>query len=393
MYEDTALLPEELAAKSLSDCEIILPYNEALQAIAYLNARHVMVFAWEGWISYPDGKKGFSGQHQGTECFFWTPGHPIQERIKEATAFMLCTIQQSQQEWDASPKVAGATLYFCLSVEHVLYVRDSTQYLSFTSPCTCANKGTASGDCVARISILASALAPLMSDLNALSQRDASMLPADRELWYFAELQDTNPLQAAEKSRLKAQLLARLDQLDADLAALQQRSAADFERLYGPYSDSVRESDFLYYKTLADEFIIHVEGHLLQNNTHALFYASQAYLGEMGLRAHVIRRYLEGNLAGPGQQDDVADTDLQATHPIESVRCLIQALEHNTVRHLSQLQQCFEQLSARFERLKAEEAQLALEWAAWQPRLDAIQASHEAFKQKLRRLNIDIGSD
>jgi len=119
---DTELLPEELAVKSLAKNEIILPYADVLKAISHLNANNYIVFAWEGWISYPDGRCGHSGEHQGTEEFRGTPGNTIQEYCKNATAFILETIAQSQKEWDERPEVDEATLYFCLSVEHISHI-------------------------------------------------------------------------------------------------------------------------------------------------------------------------------------------------------------------------------------------------------------------------------
>ena len=116
---DTDLLPPELAEKSLSPLEIVLPYVEALEAIEHLAAKGYLVFAWEGWIDYPDGRHGHSGQHQGTKEFWGTKGQSAQERISETATFAQQTIKKSQQEWDENPEITEATLCFCLSIEAV----------------------------------------------------------------------------------------------------------------------------------------------------------------------------------------------------------------------------------------------------------------------------------
>lgn len=114
---DLQLLPPNLAAQSLSPVEIVLPYKEALQAIEYLTAHGFFVFAWEGWIEYPDGGRSHSAQHQGTVEYWGTQGKEVQERLEEAASFARQAIKQSQQRWNDKPEFAGATLHFCLYVE------------------------------------------------------------------------------------------------------------------------------------------------------------------------------------------------------------------------------------------------------------------------------------
>jgi hypothetical protein len=115
---DTDLLPPELAKKSLSPLEIVLPYVEVLEAIEHLAAKGYLVFAWEGWLKYPDGRHTHS-IHQGTRGFWGTKGQSAQERIQETATFARQTIKESQQEWDEKPEIAGGTLCFCLSIEAV----------------------------------------------------------------------------------------------------------------------------------------------------------------------------------------------------------------------------------------------------------------------------------
>lgn len=113
---DPELLPLELARKSLSLSEIVLPYAEVLEAIEHLAAKGYFVFAWEGWIDYPDGRHTHS-IHQGTRGFWGTKGQSAQERIRETGTFARQTIEESQREWNSKPEVVGATLCFCLSIE------------------------------------------------------------------------------------------------------------------------------------------------------------------------------------------------------------------------------------------------------------------------------------
>ena len=59
------LLPANLRALSLSDCEIVLPYEEAIQALELCVAARWGLLAWEGWVKYPSGV-GHHSDYQGT---------------------------------------------------------------------------------------------------------------------------------------------------------------------------------------------------------------------------------------------------------------------------------------------------------------------------------------
>lgn len=118
---DLELIPAELAAKSLSDCEIVLAYDDVIEAIKHLASNGYFVMSWEGWLKYPDGGITHS-IHQGTKGFRGIRGprvdinKPVEQRIQEAALFTQKTIQKSQREWNENPEIDGGTLYFCLSV-------------------------------------------------------------------------------------------------------------------------------------------------------------------------------------------------------------------------------------------------------------------------------------
>jgi hypothetical protein len=114
---DPQLLSADLAAKSLSSIEIVLPYQEALKAVESLTAQGYFTFAWEGWVKIRDGRHGHSSRHQGTHDFWGTKGQPIPVRIQEAASYARQTIEAAQQEFDDKPEFEGATLHFCLTIQ------------------------------------------------------------------------------------------------------------------------------------------------------------------------------------------------------------------------------------------------------------------------------------
>jgi len=55
MVDALAALPEELKRRSLSDREIVLPYEDALQAVAFFVSAWWALLGWEGWVRRPSG--------------------------------------------------------------------------------------------------------------------------------------------------------------------------------------------------------------------------------------------------------------------------------------------------------------------------------------------------
>jgi hypothetical protein len=107
---DLRLLSADLAARSLSPVEIILPHAEVLTAIEDLTERRYHLWGWEGWLLVPDGSIRASVQHQGVRGL---------EALSLEEAARICaeTIMQAEAEFVFEPERPGARLYFALSGE------------------------------------------------------------------------------------------------------------------------------------------------------------------------------------------------------------------------------------------------------------------------------------
>ncbi|MBD2230928.1 hypothetical protein [Phormidium tenue] len=100
-------IPKELLARSLSDCEIVLPYPDVIATIHRLPEFGLRLLGWEGWLRYPDSRCGHSARHQGTVDL---------SNISMQGAMELCirTIEQAHAEAKREPE--AAELYFCIMV-------------------------------------------------------------------------------------------------------------------------------------------------------------------------------------------------------------------------------------------------------------------------------------
>jgi len=192
----------------------------------------------------------------------------------------------------------------------------------------------------------------------------------------------------ADKELAKANYLVKLAQQEAVVQALWQMGTEEFGVFYGPYAGPVRDTDFLQYKTMADEAAYHFDTYLSENNTHGLFYASQAHLNEVAIFAHVARRYFAETLVGlsADEPDDFFYAN-PSSEKIETVLQLLRRLEKNIGKHGPQLQKQHQQLGAEFAKLLAEEAQLMQELDASEQRITALFAEHEQIAQSLQQLD------
>ena len=105
---DLDLLPAALAARSYDPREIVLPYQDALAAVAHLGGSGVRLLGWEGWLAHPDGALGHAPE-QGTVSL---------DGLSLADAAAVCarTIRDAERRWASEhPDRAGALL-FCISV-------------------------------------------------------------------------------------------------------------------------------------------------------------------------------------------------------------------------------------------------------------------------------------
>lgn len=53
------VLPHELALRSISRQEIVLPLDAAIAAIDYCANHQIQILGWEGWIQTVDGRVGY----------------------------------------------------------------------------------------------------------------------------------------------------------------------------------------------------------------------------------------------------------------------------------------------------------------------------------------------
>src|SRR5438309_6038000 len=103
-----ALLPSDLASRSLSSREIVLSLPDAERAIEHLGKTGRRLEAWEGWVKFPDGTRTHSLRHPGS---FVLPTDG-----ERAAAVTLENIRKAQATWDRAPEYPGASLYFYLTV-------------------------------------------------------------------------------------------------------------------------------------------------------------------------------------------------------------------------------------------------------------------------------------
>lgn len=117
--KDIDILPKEMMAKSLSQREVILPYEDALKALdIFLDAGWAFL-GWEGWIKTTTGEIGqtveFIGAIMGTVSIEQEEGESWKEYAKRGYDFMKETIIMDDKDWKKSKSAKIYELYFCIS--------------------------------------------------------------------------------------------------------------------------------------------------------------------------------------------------------------------------------------------------------------------------------------
>jgi hypothetical protein len=107
--KDLELLPPELAARSISDEEIVLRQAEALRAIDILESKGVLILGWEGWVKTKLGDVGHGGP-QGTESLGALS-------VEEAAAFCRATIWEEAALWTVDNPGRTDELHFCITID------------------------------------------------------------------------------------------------------------------------------------------------------------------------------------------------------------------------------------------------------------------------------------
>jgi hypothetical protein len=103
------LLPENLASRSISSREIVLPLKEALEAISILEKSGKPIAGWEGWVKTKDGRVGHGNAPQGTVNLSNLPVH-------EAAEFCRHTMQQESILWQTQNNGSTDELHFCITM-------------------------------------------------------------------------------------------------------------------------------------------------------------------------------------------------------------------------------------------------------------------------------------
>jgi hypothetical protein len=86
---------------------LILPFDEALEAIAQSTNNGRRLTNWEGWVRFRDGTRAKSLTHGGS---FALPGDAARA-AETATAGM----RRALEAWGRNPEYPGAELYFGLT--------------------------------------------------------------------------------------------------------------------------------------------------------------------------------------------------------------------------------------------------------------------------------------
>ena len=103
-----AVLPDELAARSLSRQDVMMRHDDALSALDHLGRAGLRVESWEGWVRLADGTRTKSLMHQGSFALPLDAGASI--------AAVRDMISQAQRRWDRAPEYPGAELYYKLTI-------------------------------------------------------------------------------------------------------------------------------------------------------------------------------------------------------------------------------------------------------------------------------------
>ena len=112
--EEIDVLPKDMVEKSLSDREIVLPYEDALKALdLYIKAGWAFL-GWEGWGKHVDGKVGHC-DYQGTVSIERKDKESCNDYAKRSYDLVKKTIQDDYKDWQNSPYAKEYELYFCIT--------------------------------------------------------------------------------------------------------------------------------------------------------------------------------------------------------------------------------------------------------------------------------------
>ncbi len=104
-----SLIPEELAAKSISLSEIVLPVEEALLAISHLESAGHLIAGWEGWIRDSAGRVGHGNAPLGTKDLSYLP-------VSKAAKICSESIVTESATWSRKFPNTSDELFICVTV-------------------------------------------------------------------------------------------------------------------------------------------------------------------------------------------------------------------------------------------------------------------------------------
>ena len=107
--EFLAQLPSDIASKSISSREIVLPKKEALLVVNLAESNGFQLLGWEGWVRDDAGRIGHGSAPQGTQSL---------ECLPEADAAKFCqkTIEEESASWEERNVDSNDELFFCITV-------------------------------------------------------------------------------------------------------------------------------------------------------------------------------------------------------------------------------------------------------------------------------------
>jgi hypothetical protein len=107
-------VPQHIRQLSLSEDELVLPREAAIEAIEVLEKEGFLILCWEGWLRYVDGAVGHSLTHQGSREISRHPDESWTDFMQRAKLSFLRSSAESLEKFTARPENPGAHLYFCL---------------------------------------------------------------------------------------------------------------------------------------------------------------------------------------------------------------------------------------------------------------------------------------
>ncbi|WP_156966087.1 hypothetical protein [Paraburkholderia bannensis] len=104
------ILPPDLARRSISRKEIVLPLEAALAVVDWCVINQIPILGWEGWMQSADGRVGHGNAPQGTASL---------EGLSLQDAADICrrTIGAAALEWTETYPETTDRLHFCITVD------------------------------------------------------------------------------------------------------------------------------------------------------------------------------------------------------------------------------------------------------------------------------------